>query len=182
MDTIQGSAGTNAHSSLDSSFVFSLTTASALHFDFNLGVYIAAFLSANAAQVAHANWSLGFTLTDTNDTSISHILSSSGVIIPGFSLGDTVSNNAPGTGTTRTGSQNSALNLNGTPVLTNRFFNTDVLAGNTSYTLSAFIDTGANVTTVAVPEPEALALLGMGLLGMAASSRKFKNLFRLTNA
>ena len=57
-------------------------------------------------------------------------------------------------------------------------FTTASLDANQLYTLTATINTDANVELKVpkVPEPEILALLGMGLLGFAVSSKKKSSL------
>ncbi len=163
LDTLNGTAGTSTSSQLASTMTFvPVMGGDSLRFNFDVGNYIGAFLSAGAAQSASASWSVAFTLINTTNQSIAGF----------FNTGDTISNNAPGSGTTLAGALNSAV-VGGVATTSAFFFDSaPIVAGNT-YQLTANISSRAQVERV--PEPATLALLGIGLLGLGAMSRKNKN-------
>jgi hypothetical protein len=162
LDTLNGTAGTSTSSQLASTMTFVAGVGGdSMRFNFDIGNYIGAFLSAGGAQSASASWSVGFTLID----------STAGTVAGFFNTGDTISNNAPGSGTTLAGALNSAV-AGGIATTSSFFFDTaPIVAGNT-YQLTANISTRAQVERV--PEPATLALLGIGMLGLGAMSRKNK--------
>ena len=163
LDTLNGSAGTSTSSQLASTMTFvALVGGDSLQFNFDVGRYIGAFLSAGAAQSASASWNVGFTLINTTAGSIAAF----------FNIGDTISNNAPGTGTTVPGALNSGV-VGGIVATSPLFFNSAPLVAGNTYQLTANISTRTQVSRV--PEPATLALLGIGLLGLGAMSRKNKN-------
>lgn len=173
LDTLAGTAGTSSSSTLASTAYFVSTVGGDnLVFNFDVGAYIGAYLSSGEAQSATAAWSVTFTLknnsvTDDPSTPLDESLWAF------FTIGDTISNNAPGTGTTVPGTGNASL-TGGIVDLTSTFFSTfyPIVAGD-EYILSANITTRAQVERVgAVPEPGSLALLSMGLLGLVAGLRK----------
>lgn len=161
LDTLNGTAGTNSSSQLATTFVFS-GYSGVLDFKFDIGAHIAAFLSAGAAQSASASWSVSFDIVD-QATNLS---------VGSFTRGNNVSNNAPGNGLTNLGTLNSVLNPDQTVSTTSFGFSTAALDALKTYELTATISTRAQVIRNAVPEPEVLSLLGIGLLGMGFSSRK----------
>ena len=171
LDTLNGTAGTSSSSTLTSTVAFKLATATALTFSFDVGAYVAAFLSLDAAESASAAWSITFTLIKEDDNSFAAL----------FSRGNAISNNRPGSGVSNTGAANSSLTGNLLNLTATSFDTFGVLEDNKNYLLTANISTRTQVER-SVPEPETLALLGIGLLGMGFSSRKFKNSAPLATA
>lgn len=154
LDTLNGTAGTSTSSTLASTMTFvSAVGGDSLVFGFDVGSYIGAFLSSGAAQSASAAWNVTFTL----------INQTAGTIAAFFTVGDTISNNAPGSGTTQAGALNSGV-VSGIVQTGFRTFGSAPLIAGNSYALTANISTRTQVERV--PEPATLSLLGIGLLGL----------------
>lgn len=163
LDTLDGTAGTSTSSHLASTMSFvALVGGDNLHFAFDLGKYIGAFLDAGAAQSASASWGISFSLVNT----------SKGLLTAFYSVGDTISNNAPGTGGTEVGSLNSTLTGDFVDLTATSFDSGAIIAGDT-YQLTAEINTRTQVERVA-PEPGVVALLGMALTALAITRRRQK--------
>jgi len=177
LDNQNGTAGTSSNSGLTAKFSFSGING-VLDFNFNVGAYIAAFLSNPDSVTAKSAYSISFTLERDSDgvsfldaTSNANINALSGV----YSVSNNVSDNAPGTGLIKVKSLGN-LPLNGDFSLATiaQSFKTLSLLASDTYNLTATITTDANVELNTVPEPEILALLGIGLLGMTVSLGKRK--------
>lgn len=163
LDTLNGSAGTSSSSQLASTMFFvSAVNADSLHFAFDLGKYIGAFLSAGAFQSASASWDVNFSLFDTTTQT------SAG----GFALGDSISNNAPGSGATSLGTLNSTL-TGGLVDLSPFSFNSAAIRAGDRYQLTATISTRTQVERK-LPEPTGIALVGLGLVALGIARRKQK--------
>lgn len=163
LDTLVGTAGTSTSSQLASTMFFvSALGGDSMHFAFNLGQYIGAFLSAGAGQSASASWDINFSLVNTSKSTQAGF----------FALGDSISNNAPGSGITELGGLNSTVTA-GLVDLTSRSFNTAPIIAGDRYQLTATISTRTQAQR-AVPEPGALALVGLGLAALAIVGRRQK--------
>lgn len=177
LDGTTGTAGTNSTSKLTAEFTFVPTTDGELVFSFDAGTYLAAYLTAGADQRSNAGFSITFTLVETNGPG-DGLFQVNPFINPWVNaLGNYVFNNgvtddAPGDGIVRTRNTNAAVNPDGTLVTTNQIIRTQALTAGVSYNLFAEITTSADVELRTVPEPQSLALLGIGLLGFAASSSR----------
>lgn len=166
LDTLNGSAGTSASSELSSTFSFS-GYSGVLDFKFDIGGYVSAFLSAGAAQAASSSWLVNFTVVEQN------CALGTACFVGFYSLGDSISDNFPGSGGTQVGGLNSSLDAFSKIVTSPGSFSTASLDAAKTYLLTANITTRAQVERI--PEPEILALLGIGLLGMGLSSRRQKS-------
>lgn len=168
--TGSGSATTTSNNNLQASWQFTVASGiNALAFDFDLDVFLQAFLDATetAPTFATANYDFNFTLSCLQGTSCGlfglNSIAFAPNLLPG--LTKTISLNAP------LASGTEIFLTSGTVHQNSGFI--PVVAG-TSLQLSARINTLADLERVAprVPEPGVLALLGLGLFGIGATLRK----------
>lgn len=162
-----GSATTTSNNNLQASWQFTVASGiNALAFDFDLAVFLQAFLDfgEESPTFATANYDINFTLSCLSGTDCGLFGLPSVAFAPSILPGSTktVSLNAPlasgvEVSLTNSGHQNSGF--------------IPVIAG-TSLQLSARINTLADLVRVEVPEPGVLALLGLGLFGIRATLRK----------
>ena len=165
LDSLNGTAGTGTSSQLASTMKFVLADgveSDVLVLQFDLGAYIGAFLSEDAAQSASASWSVSFVLADNT----------AGTLVLDSAITDNRSNNEPGSGIVHTGFKNTGLTGDKVTVVTQQLFTAPLVAGH-EYELTATISTRAQVERrQSIPEPGALTLLGLGLAALGFSRRR----------
>lgn len=162
LDSLNGVAGTSTFSRIASTQFFeSNVDGDSLRFSFDLGTYVGAFLSSGDAQSASAGWAITFTLQNTTNNTTALFQT----------FGDAISNNNPGSGVTEVGVGNTGLFGDGSPATVSRaIFSAPIIAGN-RYLLTATIDTSTVVERQDVPEPGALALVGLALAALGVTRR-----------
>ncbi len=167
--TTDGSAGTQSNSGLTAAVQFTTGAGfnEAVTFDFALGAYLATFLSSGDLFTAKASWNVNVSLVD-NTTQTE-------VLVGGDqSFEKNISSNFLNSGSVI---EDSYLNLgiDAVDFSVNTIavsFDSEVLSENTSYSLTATIDTDANVALIGVPEPQMLVLLSMGLIGLGTVAKR----------
>jgi PEP-CTERM motif len=161
-----------SNNSLSSTFQFALAANTAVQINFNAQAYLDAFTAASEIfpTFAIAGYSTCFTITAVGvvgavanwcpDGINNNDLGMTATTEP-FSLNQVANRNSPFNGNTTTGVQSGFFS--GTTV---------TLIGGVPYQLAA-VETSTASGLEVVPEPETLALLGVGMLGLAFSRRKF---------
>lgn len=162
LDTGSADASSTSNNNLNSSFTFVLTQSGGITLDFNVDAYLqVAMTSAELFPgVATASYSVQFSITNLDDTNpLTRTVFTWNPDIFGQGL-TTLSLNAP----LLTPDQNLFVNE-----VAGAFSNTTpTLNAGTHYQLSARITTLADATRQ-VPEPGALSLLGIALMGLAGT-------------
>ncbi|MCQ8105133.1 PEP-CTERM sorting domain-containing protein [Methylomonas sp. SURF-2] len=159
-----GDGSAQSNNSLQALFSFSLNEGGALDFTFDVNPFVETYLETGGNGSADASFSVVFSLLDLAGNSLLDASSAPFFINPitgEFVFGSTRSSGAPGTGISNQFGAGGPITLS---------FSTLNLTAGTQYQLSARMN--ATADAVFIPEPETLALLGIGLLGIAFNIRK----------
>lgn len=161
--SLAGSA--NSNNNLNASWTFQLAQATGITFEFDVRAYLEAFVSGTEVVPSFATAAYQFAITIVDLTLGTSILDFN----PALLNGTASLNSLAAVDITNTAGKHAigvATSLLGVSVPT-------VALNNTSlYQLSARINTNADASRVAVPEPSVIGLLGLGLLGAGFASRK----------
>ena len=185
-----GSASTNTTSTVTSKFNFS-GISGVMNFHFDFGAFIDAYLSSGFGTVAKASYGLQMQLVDLSGIGQPGVLDTTTGKVGGVAttaifdangnlvIAHNLSDSTPGLGTNlqnpfpfTNASNNGLLSTVGID------FNTLGLNQTDIYQFTATVTTNSEVQLV--PEPGILALMGIGLMGLGASSRKFQKSAHVT--
>jgi hypothetical protein len=141
---------------------FSLANADSVNFSWDQTTVLAASIS-NLNEKAAATLNFNITILDADGAPIND---------QSFDSSDTLSQSSVsfnGLTAPRTNNGGSGISI----IEDGHFLESDLAAGD--YVLQITFDSTASVTSVSIPEPGALALFGMGLLGMGMVARRRRN-------
>jgi len=171
----------SANNQLNSSWRFALAGADSMTFKFDASLYQEAFTSLDSVFPSSAQTSSQFfiKITDQNTGAVLFNWSPNGVNGDGvgataesdpFDLNAGISRNSPFNGQSLLPGETAGTPLSGSFSATTGVLAANDLSGNPiTYRLDATLKTTA--AAVSVPEPGILALMGIGLVGMAATQR-----------
>jgi hypothetical protein len=163
LSTTNAEGTANVNNGLESSFIFSLLQEGTVTFAGNVETYLEAFASAGELSPGKASAATSFTITITD-------LTLGGLVVYSFApdlLNETTSVNPDGFGIDiqTCGTLVNVLGTCGVELATSFSDTTGVLIAGNLYQLS--LRSNANIDIARVSAPGTLALLGLGLMGLA---------------